>query len=233
MREMKTILAVTTEPELAQSLCRDLESAGHRSVYAQDGETAMKLLRRGEPDLVFLDLAWSGPLGLEFCRQLREMSDVPVLVLTACLDEAELVVADEMYADDFLQKPCSSKQVVARVQALLHRAERQRVVHRNVIRAGDLELNMDFHQTTVAGVHMDLTRTEQALLAALAAQPGRTFTRAQLMGVLNSSRCLSHRTIDSHIKNLRAKVEPDPRNPRYVLTVHGGGYRLGSGGETE
>lgn len=219
---MKTILAVTDELELV----RNLEHTGCRVVSADDGQTALTLFRHEQPNLVLLDLALPGLDGLAVCRQLRQASDAPILVLTAYLEEAERVVGQEVCADDFVLKPFSLGQAVARIRALLHWAERQDVVSSGVIRVGDLELNPAHHRATVAGKPVDLTRTELALLAALAVEPGRAFTRSQLMGALNGNRGVSERTIDSHIRNLRAKIEPNPRHPRYVLTVYGVGYKL-------
>lgn len=220
--ELKTILAVTRELELM----RKLESAGYRIISATEGQLALTLVYRERPELVLLDLGLFGADGVEFCQQLRRATDRPVLVLTTCLEEAERVVADEMCADDFVQKPCGPGQVVTRVQALLHLARRRKTAGCDVIWVGDLELNSVHHQVAIAGKRVDLTRTELTLLAALATEPGRTFSRSQLRDVLNDNRGVSERTIDSHIKNLRAKIEPDPRHPRYVLTVFGVGYKL-------
>jgi DNA-binding response OmpR family regulator len=219
---LKTILAITRE----LGLVRNLQDAGYRVIIANEGQLASPVVLQERADLVLLDLGLFGVDGLEFCRQLRRATGRPILVLTACLEEAERAVAYEMCADDFVQKPSGPGQVVARAQALMHLAGRRLMASRDVIRVGDLALNPVHHQVTVAGKRVDLTRTELALLAALAAEPGHEFSRTQLREVLNDNRGISERTIDSHIKNLRAKIEPDPRQPRYVLTVYGIGYKL-------
>jgi DNA-binding response OmpR family regulator len=223
---MKTLLLVTDDPEPERALPDELESAGYQVISAQDGKTALNLLQHELPDLVLLNLALPEMDGAELCRQLRQTCDVPILVLTTRLEEAERVTERERCADDYVLSPFPPHQVMARVRALLRWAESRDAVGSDVIRAGDLELNPAYHRAMVAGEPVDLTRTELTLLATLAATPGRVCTRSQLMGALTGNRCLSQRTIDSHIKNLRDKIEPDPHHPRYILTIYGVGYKL-------
>jgi DNA-binding response OmpR family regulator len=223
---VKTILILTQETELTRALSAGLERARCRLIAISDRQAVLTAWRRERPDLVVVDLALPGLDGLEFCRRLRQISDVPLLVLTARVEQAEQLVAQDGCADDFVLRPFSARQVMARIQTLLHRVERRGVASPDVIQAGDLELNLAHHQAAVAGENVDLTCTELALLAALAAQPGRAFTRSQLLGAVTGNRGSSERTIDSHIRNLRTKIEPDPRHPRYVLTVHGVGYKF-------
>lgn len=223
---MKTILIVTQETELTRALSAGLERARCRLSAISDRQAILTAWQHERPDLLIVDLALPGIDGLEFCRRLRQISDVPLLVLTARVEQAEQLVAQDGCADDFVLRPCSTRQVLARIQTWLHWVERRGVASPDVIRAGDLELNLAHHQAAVAGENVDLTCTELALLAALAAKPGRAFTRSQLLGAVTGNRGSSERTIDSHIRNLRTKIEPDPRHPRYVLTVHGVGYKL-------
>ena len=220
---MKTVLVVINEPELARRLSGHLQKAGYRVVSAGDGQTALTTLRRERPNLVLLDLTLDG---LALCRRLRRASDAPILVLTPRVEQAERVVGQEVCADDFVLRPFDPRQVVARTQILLRWAERRVVVNPDVIWAGDLALNPIRRQAIVAGEPVDLTRTELELLTALATEPGRAFTRAQLVSALNADYAVSERTIDCHVKNLRHKIEPDPRHPRYILTVHGVGYKV-------
>jgi DNA-binding response OmpR family regulator len=233
---MKTILAVTDEPELVRTLRRVLEKAGYRLVDANDGQTALALFYRERPDLILLDLTLLDPVvgsaqqdgghGVDVCQRLRQAGDMPILVLSAHVEDAERVIVQQGCADDFVLKPFTPGQIVARIRTLLRWSERRNKVRSDVIRAGELELELASHQARVAGKPMDLTRTELTLLAALAAKPGRAFSRSQLMDGLDDHRGTSARTIDSHIKNLRAKIEPDPCHPRYILTVYGVGYKF-------
>jgi two-component system alkaline phosphatase synthesis response regulator PhoP len=223
---MKTVLVVEDEPELVRALRGYLEQTGYRVVSAGDGQTALTVFRHERPDLILLDLMLPQMDGIEVCRRLRQTSDVPIIMLTARVEEAERVVGLEVGADDYILKPFSPREVIARVRALLRRVEGRVVASPDVIRAGDLVLDLARHQATVAGKPVELTRTELDLLATLAAEPGRAFTRAQLVDALDADYAISDRTIDSHIKNLRAKIEPKPRHPRYILTIYGVGYKL-------
>jgi two-component system, OmpR family, alkaline phosphatase synthesis response regulator PhoP len=222
----RTILVVDDEPRIVD-LARDyLEHAGFRVITARDGRAAVDTARRDRPDLVVLDLGLPGLDGLDVTRELRRDGSIPIVMVTARDDELDKLLGLELGADDYLTKPFSPRELVARVKAVLRRADRP-VEAADIIRVGDLELDVPRMRTEVSGRSIDLTPTEFTLLATLAQQPGRIFTRSQLLDALHGVAFESYeRAIDSHIKNLRRKLEPDPRQPRYVLTVYGVGYRL-------
>jgi DNA-binding response OmpR family regulator len=222
----RTILVVEDEPRIVE-LARDyLEHAGFRVVTANDGRTALEMARRDRPDLVVLDLGLPGLDGLDVTRELRKDGSIPIVMVTARDDELDKLLGLELGADDYLTKPFSPRELVARVKAVLRRADRP-VESADLIRVGELQLDVPRMRTEVAGTSVDLTPTEFTLLATLARQPGRIFTRSQLLDALHGVAFESYeRAIDSHIKNLRRKLEPDPGQPRYVLTVYGVGYRL-------
>ena len=226
MATMRTVLVVDDEAKIVQ-LARDyLEHAGFAVLTAADGRTAVEIARRQHPDLVVLDLGLPGLDGLEVTRELRRDSSIPIVMLTARDDELDKLLGLELGADDYLTKPFSPRELVARVKAVLRRTERA-AEPGDVIRAGDVVLDVPRMRAEVAGRTVELTATEFGLLATLAASPGRIFTRSQLLDALRGVAFESYeRAIDSHIKNLRRKVEPDPREPRYVLTVYGVGYRF-------
>jgi DNA-binding response OmpR family regulator len=225
---MKTILVVDDEPKIAD-LARDyLEHAGFTVRTAADGEAALTAVRRDRPDLVVLDLGLPGLDGLDVTRAIRRDSNLPVIMLTARDDELDKLIGLELGADDYLTKPFSPRELVARVRAVLRRvdaaAEPDAVT---LIRAGDLTLDLPRMRADLAGRTIDLTPTEFALLAAMARQPGRIFTRSQLLDAVHGVAFESYeRAIDTHIKNIRRKLEPDPRRPVLVLTVYGVGYRF-------
>jgi DNA-binding response OmpR family regulator len=223
---MKTILVVDDEPKIA-TLARDyLEHAGFAVLTAGDGPSALSTIRQRRPDLVVLDLGLPGLDGLDVTRELRRDSNIPIVMLTARDDEFDKLLGLELGADDYLTKPFSPRELVARVRAVLRRADRPPATS-ELIHAGDVVLDLPRMRVEVAGTGIDLTPTEFQLLATLAARPGRIFTRAQLLDALRGVAFESYeRAIDSHVKNLRRKVEPDPRRPRYVLTVYGVGYRF-------
>ena len=223
---MQTILVVDDEPRIAQ-LARDyLEHAGFAVLAAGDGHVALATAHARRPDLVVLDLGLPGMDGLDVARALRRDSDVPIIMLTARDDELDRVLGLELGADDYVTKPFSPRELVARVRAVLRRAERAQTPT-DLITVGDLVLDVARMRVEVAGRPVDLTATEFQLLTALARQPGRIFTRAQLLDAVHGVAFESYeRAIDTHIKNLRRKLEPEPRQPRYILTVYGVGYRL-------
>ncbi len=229
MTTSKTILVVDDESRIVD-LARDyLEHAGFAVLTAADGPSALALARTRNPDLVVLDLGLPGLDGLDVTRQLRtgeRTAALPIVMLTARDDELDKLLGLELGADDYLTKPFSPRELVARVRAVLRRADRP-VGAGDVITVGDLTLDVPRMRTEVAGRTVDLTPTEFTLLATLARQPGRIFTRSQLLDALHGIAFESYeRAIDSHVKNLRRKLEPEPRQPRYVLTVYGVGYRL-------
>ena len=203
-----------------------LERAGYRALQAADGRTAMSMAQRDHPDLVVLDLGLPDIDGLDVLRRLRERSRTPVVVLTARGEESDRLIGLELGADDYVVKPFSPKEVVARVRAVLRRTE-QAAEPLRTVRVGDVTVDLDRMRATVGESAVDLTRTEILLLATLARQPGRVFTRAQLLDAIHGEEVDSFdRAIDAHVKNIRRKLEPDPRRPRYLLTAHGVGYRF-------
>ena len=234
MTAAKTILVVDDEPKIAD-LARDyLEHAGFEVLVSGDGRVALELARRRQPDLVVLDLGLPGLDGLEVTRELRRAGDVPIVMLTARDDELDKLLGLELGADDYITKPFSPRELVARVKAVLRRSERDgaSAADGDRIVAGDIVLDVPRMRVDVAGRSVELTPTEFGLLATLARRPGRIYTRGQLLDALRGVAFESYeRSIDAHVKNLRRKIEPVPREPRYVLTVHGVGYRFADDSE--
>ena len=222
---MKTILVVDDEPRIVR-LARDyLEHGGFRVVVAEDGVNALATFRREKPDLVVLDLGLPALDGLDVTRSIRRDSATPIIVLTARGEETDKLVGLELGADDYIVKPFSPKELVARVRAVLRRADAS--PRSEVLRVGDVTVDTARMRVTRDGVPIEFTATEFHLLATLIAQPGRIFTRAQLLDSVHGVAIESYeRAIDAHIKNVRRKLEPDPREPRYLLTVYGVGYRF-------
>ena len=223
---MKNILVVEDEPEIARVIRDYLQAAGFTVSVAADGESALQSARVSRPDLVVLDLGLPGRDGLDVTRELRRTSDVPIVVVTARGDEADRIVGLELGADDYVVKPFSPKELVARVRALFRRVD-GRDEPGDVIRVADLEIDIPRMRVTVDGRAVELTASEFQLLAAMAREPGRVFTRGQLLDVLHGVAFESYeRAIDAHVKNLRRKIEPEPGETRYVQTVYGVGYRF-------
>jgi DNA-binding response OmpR family regulator len=228
MRAMMTILVVDDERKIAD-LARDyLEHAGFAVRIAGDGEGALAAIRRDRPDLVVLDLGLPGLDGLDVTRAIRRDSSLPVIMLTARDDELDKLLGLELGADDYLTKPFSPRELVARVRAVLRRvAGAAEPAADEIVRAGDLTLDIARMRADLAGRAVELTATEFTLLLTLARQPGRIFTRSQLLDAVHGVAFESYeRAIDTHIKNIRRKLEPDPRRPTLILTVYGVGYRL-------
>jgi DNA-binding response OmpR family regulator len=219
---------VDDEPKIVDVVREYLEHAGFSVRTAGDGPAALERARALAPDLVVLDLGLPGLDGLDVARQLRRTSRVPVIILTARGDEVDRIIGLEIGADDYLVKPFSPRELVARVRAVLRRVdERELAGADEPIVRGDVVIDPARRRVTVAGKPVDLTPTEFDLLAHLARQPGRVFTRAQLLTAIHGVAVESYeRAVDAHVKNLRRKIEPDSRHPRYVLTAHGIGYRF-------
>jgi DNA-binding response OmpR family regulator len=197
-------------------------------VVTGDGDAAIASARGSRPDLVVLDLGLPGADGLDVARELRRSSGVPIVMLTARGDETDRIVGLELGADDYVVKPFSPKELVARVRAVLRRVTTANAVATEAtIRVGDVEITPSRLRVTADGRAIELTPTEFQLLATLAREPGRVFTRGQLLDAIHGVAFASYeRAIDAHVKNLRKKLEPEPSRPRYVLTVHGVGYRF-------
>jgi two-component system alkaline phosphatase synthesis response regulator PhoP len=221
-----TILVVDDEPKIVKQARDYLENSGFRVLVAADGKTALDVALSEQPDLVVLDLNLPELDGLEVCRELRRQSDVPIIMLTARVEETDRLIGLELGADDYVTKPFSPRELVARVRAVLRRV-RGGVHQPGLIRAGDLRIDLRGHTVTRSGEPIALTRTEFDLLAVLAQHPGQVFSREQLLDRLHGVAYEGYdRSIDAHIKNLRRKLELDPSEPWYVLTVYGIGYKF-------
>ena len=220
------ILVVDDEPKIVK-LARDyLEKGNFRVVTASEGTTALAIARQEKPDLIVLDLNLPGMDGLEVCKAVRCESDVPIIMLTARVDETDRLIGLELGADDYITKPFSPRELVARVKVVLRRV-RGGVRQPGLIAAGDLEIDVNGHRVQRGGKQIELSRTEFNLLVTLAQHSGQTFTRAQLLNRLHGYAQTGYdRSIDAHIKNLRRKLEINPSEPRYVLTVYGVGYKF-------
>jgi len=223
---MPTILVVDDEPKIA-GIARDyLARAGHLVLLAADGRAGLDIARRKGPDLVVLDLRLPHLDGYDVARALRRESDVPIIMLTARVDEADRLRGFEVGADDYITKPFSPRELVARVATVLRRA-RYAPARAGAFAVGDLLIDAPRQRVERSGTSIDVTTTEFQLLSALARHPGRVFTRAQLLDAVRGTEVESfERAIDAHVKNLRRKLEPDPHRPRYLLTVYGLGYKF-------
>jgi two-component system alkaline phosphatase synthesis response regulator PhoP len=223
---MPTVLVVDDEPRIA-AIARDyLTRAGYAVALASDGPKGLALARQQPPDLVVLDLGLPGLDGLDVARAIRRESDVPIIMLTARVDEADRLRGFDVGADDYVTKPFSPRELVARVASVLRRA-RHTASGSASFTVSDLTIDPGKLAVARGGAPLDLTTTEFQLLAALARYPGRVFTRAQLLDAVRGTDVDSfERAIDAHVKNIRRKLEPDPHRPRYVLTVYGMGYKF-------
>ena len=223
---MPSVLVVDDERQIAV-IARDyLTRAGFSVAVAGDGPAGLEMARQKRPDLVVLDLGLPRLDGLEVARALRRESDVPIIMLTARVDEQDRLRGFEIGADDYMTKPFSPRELVARVSSVLRRAryDPERTTRFDV---SDLSIDSARMRVERKGLVVDLTATEFQLLAALARHPGRVFTRAQLLDAVRGAEVDSfERAIDAHVKNIRRKLERDPHRPRYVLTVYGIGYKF-------
>ena len=223
---MQRILVVEDEMQIARTLRDYLEVAGFEVTTVGDGESALASARGQRPDLVVLDLGLPGMDGLDVARELRRASTIPIVMLTARGEESDRIVGLELGGDDYLVKPFSPKELVARVRAVLRRTSGG-TAGAEVLRAGDVEVDLTKMRVRVGDRAVDLTPTEFQLLATLVREPGRVFTRGQLLDALHGVTIDSYeRAIDAHVKNVRRKIEPEVGRPRYLLTVHGVGYRF-------
>ena len=223
---MTTVLVVEDEIEIARVVRDYLRNAGFEVIVVGDGGSAVASVRSAKPDLLVLDLGLPGRDGLDVAREIRRWSDTPIVMLTARGDETDRIVGLEIGADDYVVKPFSPKELVARVRAVLRRT-RTAARGDEIVRAGDVEIDTAKMRVSVGGTQVDVTPTEFQLLATLAREPGRVFTRSQLLDAVHGVAIESYeRAIDAHVKNIRRKIEPTPGSPRYVVTVHGVGYRF-------
>lgn len=223
------ILVVDDDRQIVRLVRAYLEQAGYDVQTAYDGETALQAIRRDRPDLVVLDLMLPGRDGWEITRVLREdpaLAGIPIIMLTARVEDTDKIVGLELGADDYVTKPFNPRELVARVRAVLRRINGLPTPTR-VLRVGGLELDPDRHEAMLDGQPLDLTPTEFDLLRVFMEAPNHAFTREELIELAFGYAYEGmERTIDSHIKNLRRKIEPDPRHPTYIQTVYGVGYRL-------
>jgi len=225
---MKTILVVDDEPKIIQLVRDYLERAGFRVLAAPSGKTALALARTEKPDMVILDLGLPEMDGLDVTRTLRKDSNVPILMLTARSEETDKLIGLELGADDYITKPFSPKELVARVRVVFRRMENYSEANTETVRAADLTLDVPRMRVTATDREVEeLTPTEFELLAAMARHPGRVFTRSQLLNVVHGIAFESYeRAIDAHIKNIRRKIELTPSEPHYILTIYGVGYKF-------
>jgi DNA-binding response OmpR family regulator len=225
--KMKKILVIDDEPKIVE-ICQDyLRAAGFDVVTASSGLSGLAVARREKPDLIVLDLMLPGMDGLDVCRALRRESDTPIIMLTARVEESDKLIGLELGADDYITKPFSPRELAARVRVVLRRASGDPTSE--VIRAGDVTLDRARYEAQLPEKTISLTPTEFEIFATLISQPGRIFSRAQLLTAAHGVAFESYeRAIDSHIRNLRRKLETDDGGQRYIVTVHGVGYKFES-----
>lgn len=220
------ILIVDDEPQISAVISAYLTNSGYRTVIAQNGKSAIDLFREKNPAMILLDLNLPGKDGLEVCQTVRQESEVPIIMVTARAEETDKLVGLELGADDYIVKPFSPREVVARVRTVLRRSgggasEIQSIKTKNIV------IDLSQHTVTREGSRIDLTPTEFDLLVTMAQYPKRVFSRLQLLEATQGTTYEGYeRTIDAHIKNLRLKLEPDPRNPKFIHTVFGVGYKF-------
>ena len=223
----KKILVVDDEPQIVKVVKAYLEQSGFQVVTAADGNAALATFQREKPDFMILDLNLPGMDGLDVCRAVRHESNIPILMLTARVEEADKLIGLELGADDYVVKPFSPREVVARVRTIFRRTAAVDSPKTELIQVGDLQIDPDQHTVIVSDRQIELTPTEFDILVVLARQPKRVFTRLQIMEQAQGDAFEGYeRTIDAHIKNIRLKLETNPKKPAYIHTVFGVGYKL-------
>jgi two-component system alkaline phosphatase synthesis response regulator PhoP len=226
MPDMKQVLVVEDELKITRLVRDYLHQAGFGVLEAASGPAALTVARAEKPDMIVLDLGLPGMDGLDVIRTLRQSSAVPIIILTARTDESDRIVGLELGADDYMMKPFSPRELVARIRAVLRRAD-STIGGGEVVKAGPVVIDIPKRRVTLDGSEVDLTATEFELLLMLARRPGRIYTRAQLLDALHGVSFESYeRSVDAHIKNIRRKIEPDPRRPSLLLTEYGVGYKF-------
>ena len=222
----KKILVVDDKKEMRQLLKQYLTKEGFEIVLAEDGRKALFIARQEKPDLILLDLMMPEMGGYEFMRLYSREADTPTIILTAKLEENDKVLGLELGADDYITKPFSMRELTARIRAVLRRTEKQ-AVEQDILRAADIMVDRAGRVVLIGDRQIDLTPSEFELLATLMAAPGRAFSRLELLDRLQGTSFEGYeRTIDVHVRNLRAKIEQDDSNPQYIETVYGIGYRF-------
>jgi DNA-binding response OmpR family regulator len=222
----KKILVVDDEKKIVDIVKAYLEKESYQVIVAYDGRNALELAKSQSPDLIVLDLMLPEVSGWDVCRALRKTSDVPIIMLTARDEVSDKIVGLELGADDYVTKPFSASELVSRIRAVLRRSENKKD-SKTLINVADLSINVEKRQVFRSGQAIELTAMEFDLLKVMAENPGRVFSRMQL---LDNAQGIAYegyeRTIDSHIKNLRKKIEPDPSTPKYITTIYGVGYKM-------
>lgn len=225
----KRILVIDDEPMIVESVSYNLKQEGYEVVTAVDGEAGLKLAETGEFDLILLDLMLPGIDGLEICRRFRKQSDIPIIMLTAKEGEIDRVLGLELGADDYITKPFSMRELLARVKTVLKRTSLNTgtITQPQTIVSGELQVDLLGHEVSVNGQAVDLSSKEYELLRILASHPGQVLTREQLLNLVWGNDFYGDsRTVDVHIRWLREKIEADPGNPQYILTIRGVGYKF-------
>lgn len=226
---MNKILVIEDDPNLAKIIISYLERDGFIVRSSLRGDTGLDMVFEEKPDLVLLDLNLPGMDGMDVAEEIRRETDIPIIMVTARVEETDRLEGFNSGADDYISKPFSPRELVARVKAVLHRSHKD-VTAPEKIAYGQLEIHGEYHEVTLNGIKVNLTPTEYQLLSSMAANPGRVFSRLQLLEALEKGVFEGYeRSIDVHIKNLRSKIEPDPKNPCYIETVFGVGYRFSKG----
>ena len=224
---MTQVLIIEDEKELSNVLKAYLERAGFDVMLADRGDQGIALWQENKPDMVLLDLNLPGIDGIDIAKRIRQTNDTPIIMVTARVEEVDRLLGLELGADDYITKPFSPREVVARVKAVLRRVEKLPSDHHGEIKLADLKINPETHLVKNSGQTIELTPTEFSLLLTMVQHPGRVFSRLQL---LEASQGVAYegyeRSVDAHIKNLRAKLGDDSRNPKYIETVFGLGYRF-------
>ena len=222
----KTILIVDDDPKIRQMLTINLTHQRYRVVTAVNGREALFVAREEKPDVIILDLMMPEMGGYDFVRTFSKEADTPIIMLTAKVEESDKILGLELGADDYMTKPFSVKELIARIRAMFRRMDKF-ITEAKVIRVADIEVDPDRRLVTVAGTRVNLTHSEFEILATLIASPGRVFSRLDLIERMQGIALEGfERSIDVHVRNLRCKIEPDPGKPRYVETVYGMGYRF-------
>ena len=225
----QTILVVDDEKRLVSLVQSYLQQEGYRVVTAFNGKEALPIAQKEKPDLIILDLMMPEMNGYDFMQAHRKESDTPIIMLTAKVEDDDKIIGLELGADDYVTKPFKPRELMARVRNVLRRAGKNEAKGKT-LKVADISLDRDSREVLVADRAIDLTPSEFDLLAALMSAPGKVFSRLDLLDVIQGVRYEGYeRTIDTHIKNLRAKIEADPRKPRYIETMYGVGYRLSKG----
>lgn len=224
----KKILVVDDEGKIRELVKNYLVKEGFEVIQAADGVEALESITKEKPNLIVLDWLLPGMSGLEICRQVRQKSSIPIIMVTAKTEELDKLLGLELGADDYITKPFSLRELTARIRVVLRRTEPDEEKKMESIKVGGLEINLNRHEVWSEGKSISLTPTEFKILTILLSNPGRVYSRLQLLdAALGFAYEGYERSIDTHVSNLRKKIEPDPVNPRYILTVYGTGYRFG------